>query len=215
LKKYVPEQTEGGPQKTSFVDSIKSGFRLIRHKPEMRYIFIAKALTSGTWSLALLIAFPLLIHQVTNGDVQSFGFVMASYGLGNFIGAIYFGSRIRRRLMLMLFGGYIWLGFGFIFTGIAPSIWQIMIAACFTGISGPMNDLAFIDLVQESYPVKELAKIFRLRIAVESAGTLVCTLISPWLIHMISVRNVIILCGVIWILVGAGGLVIVKDRRAL
>lgn len=208
LKKHVPADAEAGAKKTSFTDSIRSGFQLIQHKAGMRYIFFAKALTSGAWSLALMIGFPLLVHQITGGDARSFGLVMASYGVGNFIGALYFGSRIRQRLIRMLFVGYIWLGVGFVLIGMAPSLWMIVVAACLTGFSGPMNDLAFIDLVQKNFAVRDLTKIFRLRITVESAGTLFFTLISPWMISFITVRGVIIFCGIAWVIAGILGLIL-------
>lgn len=211
LIKFVPTDPET-IKRTDFKESIKASFRLIRQRAGMRYIFLAKALTSGTWSMALMIGFPLLVHNSTGGDARSFGLVMASYGVGNFAGAIFFGSRLRSRLMRMLFGGYVWLGMGFILIGIAPTIGWIVLAACFTGFSGPMNDLAFIDLVQKEFAIKDLAKIFRLRITVESAGTLFFTLISPILIKTITVRGVIVLCGTIWILVGVLGYHLLKQQ---
>ncbi|MBO9666269.1 MAG: hypothetical protein J7501_05600, partial [Bdellovibrio sp.] len=105
------------------------------------------------------------------------------------------------------FSGYVWLGLGFILIGLAPTALLIMLAAAAGGFSGPMNDLAFIDMVQKKFAVSELTKVFRLRMAVESAGTLFFMLISPWLIHISSVRTVIIGCGVVWILSGVIGLI--------
>lgn len=208
LKKYMPQHSvSAAPAKRAdFLEAITSGFKLIKDKPGMNYVFFSKAITAGTWNLALVIGFALLVHEVSHGDAQMFGFVMASYGIGNFAGALYFGSRPRTKLWFMLFSGYVWLGLGFVCIGMAPTVLLIMIAAAVGGFSGPMNDLAFIDMVQNKFAVQDLAKIFRLRMAVESAGTLFFTLISPLLIHLTSVRTVIIGCGVIWILSGVGGL---------
>lgn len=200
-------------KRIGFMDAITSGFKLVREKPGMSYVFISKAITAGTWNLALVIGFALLVHEVSHGDAQMFGLVMASYGIGNFAGALFFGSRPRSKLWFMLFSGYVWLGFGFVFIGMAPTVLLIMIAAAVGGFSGPMNDLAFIDMVQKKFAVQDLAKIFRLRMAVESAGTLFFTLISPMLIRWTSVRDVIIGCGIIWILSGVGGLLMRPDSN--
>ncbi|MBO9666270.1 MAG: MFS transporter, partial [Bdellovibrio sp.] len=103
LKDHVPETPKENVPSVSFSEALHSGFALIRSKPGMTYVFISKALTAGTWNLALMIGFALLVHQVTNGDARMFGLVMASYGVGNFAGALFFGSRPRKRLWFMLF----------------------------------------------------------------------------------------------------------------
>lgn len=208
LKKYMPAQQVSAMsvKHTDFWEAITSGFKLIEDKPGMNYVFFSKAITAGAWNLALVIGFALLVHEVSHGDAQMFGFVMASYGIGNFAGALYFGSRPRTKLWFMIFSGYVWFGLGLVLISLAPAISLIVVAAVATGFFGPMNDLAFIDMVQNRFAVQDLTKIFRLRMAVESAGTLLFTLISPLLIHLTSVRTVIIGCGIIWILSGVGGL---------
>jgi DHA3 family macrolide efflux protein-like MFS transporter len=206
LKRHLPATISDAPKKSIGVwQAITSGFHLIREKPGMSFIFFSKAVTTGPWNLALMIGFPLLVHQMTNGDAKSFGLVMASYGLGNFAGSVYFGNQLRKRLHHMLFTGYIWLGIGFVLIGVAPSLFWVIMAAALAGLSGPMNDLAFIDLMQRDFEVKDLTKVFRLRLAVEAAGTLVFTLLSPFMIKTTSVRTVIVMCGAIWVLVGAAG----------
>jgi len=206
LKAHLPAKLTDAPKKSIGVwQAIMSGFHLIRKKPGMSYIFFSKGATTGPWNLALMIGFPLLVHQMTNGDAKSFGFVMASYGLGNFIGSLYFGNQLRKRLHHMLFVGYMWLGLGFVLIGLAPSLFLVIMAAALAGLSGPMNDLAFIDLMQTEFEVKDLTKVFRLRLAVEAAGTLFFTLLSPWMIKATDVRTVIVMCGAIWVLVGAAG----------
>lgn len=209
LREAIPANvTEQQTHRPSFMQILVSGFKLVREKTGMSYIFFTKALTVGTWNLALMIGFPLLVHEMTHGDAKSFGLVMASYGLGNFAGSLYFGNRVRKRLLYLLYSGYMWLGLGFVLIGLAPSLALVIVAAALAGLTGPMNDLAFIDLMQRKFPVRDLTKVFRLKMAVESAGTLFFTLISPWLIKGLSVRTVIVFCGVVWILNGVGGFVI-------
>ena len=206
LKSHIPAKVSEAPKKSiGLCQAMTSGFHLIREKPGMTYIFFSKAATTGPWNLALMIGFPLLVHQMTNGDAKSFGLVMASYGLGNFTGSLYFGSQVRTRLHHMLFSGYMWLGLGFILIGLGPSLFWVITAAALAGLSGPMNDLAFIDLMQTEFEVKDLTKVFRLRMAVEAAGTLIFTLLSPLMIKATSVRTVIVMCGAIWVVVGAAG----------
>jgi hypothetical protein len=80
---------------------------------------------------------------------------------------------------------------------------------------GPMNDLAYIDLMQRTFPVSDLTKVFRLRMAVESLGTLIFTLASPWLIQISSIRVVMVGCGVLWIVCGGIGLLLKTSPKSL
>ncbi len=202
LGRFVPQKKILHKINTPLFESLKSSYRLISHKRGLKFLFLSKTVTAGTWSLALMIGFPLLIHQVAAGNTQMFGFVMASYGIGNFAGSLIFGSRPLKKLMFAICAGYIWLGLGFSLIGVAPTIPLIIFAAAFAGFAGPISDLAFVDLLQRKFSVGELTKVVRLRIALESAGTLVFMLISPILIKTFSVRAVILFCGLAWI--GAG-----------
>ena len=136
---------------------------------------------------------------------------MASYGVGNFAGAVYFGNRLRPRPALMMFVGYVWLGLGFLFVAKAPGISTLMAAAAFAGFSGTMNEVTFFDLVQSRFPIGELSRIVRLRLATDTTATFVLMLISPALYHWLSVRIVIALCGGLWVAVGAVGLLGFRD----
>jgi DHA3 family macrolide efflux protein-like MFS transporter len=208
LKKYIPETSEPTVHKVNFKKSVMAGFELVKSVPGMDHVFIAKAFTAGTWNLVLMIGFPLLVHEVTGGDARYFGLVMASYGVGNFIGALYFGNQERKSFWKPYFGGEAFLGLGFVAIGLAPTVNLIILAAAIAGFSGPMNDLAFIDMIQQKFKVGDITKMFRLRLAVESSATLFFTLISPWLIRSTSVRFIIIAGGVTWLICGFSGLVV-------
>jgi MFS transporter, DHA3 family, macrolide efflux protein len=212
LWKLIPEAPPAPQKSVSFSDAILSGARLARGVPGMAYLFFSKGSTAGSWSLALMIGFPLLIHEMTGGDARSFGLVMTSYGVGNLLGALFFGNLNRSRSLFCIFMGYVAMGVGFVGMGLAQSISHLMILSALTGFSGPMNDLAFIDRIQSHFPVKEMGKMFRLRMALESAAMLVTTSLSPFLIRTFSVRAVIVGSGVVWILTGLGGFIAERKK---
>ncbi len=216
LKKYLPEYVPPPKARTGFTDAVMGGFRLIQGHAGMVYVFISKALTAGAWNLSIIVGFALLVHQVSGGDARMFGLVMASYGVGNLLGALYFGNRSRasHRLLPLMYLGYVWWGVGIAAVGLAPTVSLIALAAIFTGAMGPLNDLAFIDLMQIKFSVSDLTKVFRLRMALESLGTLICTLASPWLIQMTSIRTVMVGCGVLWVVCGGVGLLLKSTRSS-
>jgi DHA3 family macrolide efflux protein-like MFS transporter len=147
------------------------------------------------------------VQQLAPNDTRSFGLVIASYGIGNFAGALYFGNHERPRSALMMFSGYIWLGLGFVLIALSPTIHWIMLSAAFTGFSGTMNEVTFFDLIQTRFPIGEITRIFRLRMATDTAAILAMMLIAPLLLRLTSVRIVIHLCGGVWILTGLFGLI--------
>lgn len=217
LKKYLPQHVPPPKARVGFGDAVMSGFRLIQERRGMMYVFISRAVTSGAWNLSIVVGFALLVHQVAGGDARMFGFVMASYGVGNLVGALYFGNRSRasHKLLWLMYMGFIWWGVGIAAVGLAPTVVWIAVASIFTGFMGPLNDLAFIDLMQRTFPVSDLTKVFRLRMALESLGTLIFTLASPWLIQMSSIRVVMVGCGVVWIVSGGIGLLLKTSSKSL
>lgn len=195
----------------SLAEAIVGGFQAVRRQKGMSYVLLSKALTGGTWNLAYTLGFALLAQEMAPGEARTFGFLMASYGVGNFLGALYFGNHPRPRPGLMMFTGYLWLGAGFVITGFCRTIPAVMVVAALSGFSGPMNDVTFVDLVQARFPIGEMTRIFRLRMALDTAATLALMLVAPTLFRLLSVRVVIALAGVLWIVVGAYGLRFVRE----
>ncbi len=111
----------------------------------------------------------------------------------------------------MMFTGYLLLGAGFALISLCRTIPWVMVVSALSGFTGPMNDVTFVDLVQARFPVADLTRIFRLRMAVDMAATLTFMLASPVLFKLLSVRIVIALCGVVWIASGAYGLSRVEE----
>jgi MFS family permease len=190
----------------SFWEATLSGFRTVRAERGMTHIMWTKAVTGGFWNLAIGLGFALLVQELAPGDVRAFGLLVASYGAGNFAGALYFGNHHRPRPAFLMFAGFALLGVGFVLMGIAPSAHWAMVAAAGAGFAGPMNDLAFSDFVQARFPIVEISRVFRLRLAVETLSTLLCMALAPTLFRVLTVRGTIILCGAVWIVSGLLGL---------
>ncbi len=70
-----------------------------------------------------------------------------------------------------------------------------------------MNEVTFFAMTQARFPHAEISHIIRLGMATDTASILFMMLISPLLLRLLCVRTVINLCGVVWILTGAIGLI--------
>jgi len=210
----VPAPAESGAVEDSFLQSALAAFRTVRKRRGMPFLFWLKAITGSTWTLAFSLGIALLVHELEGDDARAFGFAMASYGAGNFAGALYFGNHKRPDSLLLMFAGYCSLGVGFVLVGCAPGIHWLMAAAAYTGFTGPMNDLAFSDLIQARFLVHELPRVYRLRIAVETVATLLVTGVSPLIFRGLGTRGTVVACGVTWVVSGASGFMQLARLRA-
>ncbi len=203
--KALPKHVRAPRQSISFHDAIFGGFKALQKQRGMSFILLAKAVTSSTWNLAFGLGFALLVNELTPGDTRSFGMVIAAYGLGNFAGALFFGNQERPRPAHMMFVGFVWMGVGFIGLSHCRTIEWIMAWGAFAGFSGTMNEVTFFDLVQSRFPLSDIARIVRLRLATDTATSLVLYLIAPMLFRMLPVSHVIEMCGVLWVVTGLVG----------
>jgi len=179
----------------SFRDSLASGFRRVAADPLMRDLMLLRAAVAALWGLAFGLGLALFVRQLAPGDMRAFGWVVAFYGAGNFAGALYVGNMRRHRPILILCAGYLCLGLGFAVMGAIRTIPWLAAACVFAGFGGPINDVPFIDIVQSLYPVPELPKIFRLRLAVETGASLLIMSVSPLLFRSYAPETILAFCG--------------------
>ena len=195
-------------------ESLGAAWRALKRSPLMVYLVTVKSLGGGLWSLSYGLGLALLVQRLAPGNVRAFGLTIASYGAGNLAGALFIGNVPRRRPAFALFCGYLWMGAGFVAMGAAPGLGALAAACAWAGFGGPINDLPFVDIVQDLYPVAEIARVFRLRMAAETAAGLILLLLAPALFRAAPVRLVISACGVIFALFGAVGLARHAEPRA-
>lgn len=204
--------TRAIPASETMRDTLLAGVRVVRRCPLMLYLIFVKTVTGGTWNLVYTLGLALLVTQIAPNDLRAYGLVMAAYGVGNLVSALVVGNMRRHRPALILFLGYVWMGVGFVWVAMAPSISTLMAAAAFSALGGPMNDMTFLDLIQARYSLEEIPRVFRLRISVEMAATLLGMLAAPGLMRLFDVRAVIAACGVATFVVSAVGWVVFRAR---
>lgn len=214
IRKSIPAQEHvAEAEQGNFLKIFLGALSALRKKPAVFETLIAKAVTGGAWGLVYGLGMALLVHEIAPKDVQAFGLVMGAYGVGNIAGALLIGNLERKNPERMVYIGLAWLGFCFLFIGIAKSFPLLMLATALTAIGGPLNDIPFVDLTQSQVPLRDLPKVFRLRMVVENFATFVCLLISPLLFRMFEIRTVILACGFFILAVGIAGLIRMKRAK--
>ena len=199
---------EARPQAATFRESVSAGFHLVTRSREMIQMMISKCICGGTWNLAYGLGVVLLVRHIAGGEVRAYGWVLSSYGIGNIVSVVVLGNLPRVRLTRLVYLGYLVLGAGFFLMAVSPNLKWLMMAAAFTAIGGPLNDVPFIDLIQSRYSVDEIPKVFRFRMALDTGATLIGMLFAPTLFHVHSIQSVVGACGLLTFGVGLLGLVL-------
>jgi DHA3 family macrolide efflux protein-like MFS transporter len=194
-------------KRASFRESLVAGFRTLSGSREMQFVTFVKSLGGGIWSLAYGLGVALFVQKIAPGpgNVRAFGWVIASYGIGNLGCALILGNMKRKHSFAILYSGYFWMGIGFLAMGLSSNLRSLIWASAMAGFGGVMNDLPFTDLVQSRYSIHQIPQLFRLRMAGETAGTLFFMLLAPTLFRAIAVEKVLIVCGGVFFLFGAVG----------
>jgi DHA3 family macrolide efflux protein-like MFS transporter len=181
--------------KLGFIKILKSGFELSKQDAEVNRLLGFKAIMAGLWSLGYSLGIPMWVKSQEVSTLASFGWIIGAYGIGNFSSALFFGNLERKNPVLLCYGGFLALSIGFIGMGLSTGPWMMAFFAAFTAIGGPMNDLPAIDLMQSRYAVADRSKLFRFRIALETAGILMGFLVGPSLFHVFSAGSVLVVLG--------------------
>ena len=208
LRKYDSQHpTELGREKTrtTFREAILAAFKCIRTHSGMSFVLYSKTLTGGVWNLAFVLGYALLAQEIAPNDVSSFGLLVGAYGSGNIAGALFFGNRDRKRPLQLMYLGHLWIGLGFALVALVPNYHWMILCASFTGAGGPTTELGFLDILQSRLPARDITKVFRLRMALETGSALILMLASPFLFRQFGTRSVIVGCGIATIATGLLG----------
>lgn len=202
------------PARGSFRENLLSGFRAVGASPMMKDLVAVRAAVAALWGMSFGLGLALLVRSLVPGDMRAFGWTVALYGAGNVAGALFVGNIRRRRPAFILYNGYICLGLGFVAMGASPSLGWLGAASVCAGFGGPINDVPFFDLVQRTFPIADLPKIFRLRMAIETGATMLLMALSPALFRAFSPRAVLMTCGFGIAALGAAGLVVYGRKES-
>ena len=212
-KLIAHEHAPEAPKEEAVFSNLIASIKLTRTRPAVFRSLLFKSSMGAAWYLVYALGIALLIHSIASSDVKAFGLVMGAYGFGNVVSAMIIANFERKKSEQWIYCGLSLLGVGFILISIANSIPLLMLVAAITAVGGPMNDIPFTDLVQVQFPLRDLTKVFRLRMTLETLFTLLLMLASPFLFRMFGVRNVILWCGVFTFLFGLSGFLFMEKEK--
>ena len=198
-------------------DALLDGVRLIRREPTIGTLLLLNALANGPWSVALQLCIALMVqeHDPTLfgfHGLASLGLIVSAYGVGDVLGNLIAGSVRFRRPLSTMFLGYVAMGSGFALMALAvwtfdnPLLLPAMMLAGFVGgLGGPFFFIPMITRMQTAYRGSEIARVFRLRLAVMAASMLGFNLAATPLFDLLGPTLTELLFGLLILALGVGG----------
>jgi hypothetical protein len=189
------------------------GAKAMTAHPVLGYVLSTAGLLNGAWYAVFFLGVPLLLGEHDSG-LKAYGMVLSAYGCTNLAATLFFGGRdMTPRPQLQMFGGNMLVGCGLVLIGLAGLLPEraflpaIVAAAAVGAIGGPMKDIPVAVLRQTRLDRGDVAAGMRAYMASSGAGTLVAMLLAPVTVTAAGVVPAIIVCGVVYLCVGAVGLI--------
>lgn len=171
------------------LSSMAIGYRLLLFRDRvMTILMLSNAMVNGPWMVTLMLGVALLVKVYDPRflgiqDLAAYGVIMGAYGVGDLCANLYVGSVRFRRPLQVMYLGYVAMGGGFVLMALATWAVQpgwllpaMMVAAVIAGIGGPFFFIPMITRLQTVFRGADIARVFRIRLAVMAGMQLIASL---------------------------------------
>ena len=198
-------------------DALLDGARLMTSEPTTGALLMVNAVANGPWSVALQLAIALMVvehdpHLFGFHGLTALGLIIGTTGVGDVLGNLVAGSVRFRRPLSTMFLGYVAMGTGFVLMALAawglPNPWKLpgmMLSGMVAGLGGPFFFIPMITRMQTTFRGAEIARVFRVRLAVMAGSMLVFNLGATPLFDLIGPTHTELYLGLLLLGLGLGG----------
>ncbi|MBM3650437.1 MAG: MFS transporter [Alphaproteobacteria bacterium] len=206
-------------------DALLDGARLMLRERTMGALLLINAFANGPWSVALQLAITLMVvehdpHLFGFHGLAALGLIIGTTGVGDVIGNLVAGSVRFRRPLATMFLGYVAMGSGFVLIALAAwgldnpyKLPAMMLAGLISGFGGPFYFIPMITRMQTVFRGPEIARVFRLRLAVMAASMLLFNLGATPLFDLIGPTHTELWFGLLLLALGLGGYLYFRRRE--
>ncbi|CAN5677863.1 hypothetical protein BH11PSE3_BH11PSE3_26550 [soil metagenome] len=206
-------------------DALLDGARLMLSQPRTGALMMINAFANGPWSVALQLCIALMVVEHDPSlfglhGLAALGLIIGTIGFGDVMGNLVAGSVRFRRPLSTMFLGYVAMGTGF--TLVALSAWLVanpfklpamMLSGLVTGFGAPFYFIPMITRMQTVFRGAEIARVFRLRLAVMAASMLLFNLGATPLFNLIGPTHTQFYLGLLLLCLGLGGHIYFRRRE--
>lgn len=198
-------------------DALLDGARLMLRERTMGVLLLVNAIANGPWSVALQLCIALMVvehdpHLFGFHGLAALGLIIGTCGVGDVVGNLVAGSVRFRRPLSTMFLGYVAMGAGFAL--IALAAWTLdnplklpamMAAGLIAGFGGPFYFIPMITRMQTVFRGAEIARVFRLRLAVMAGSMLLFNLAATPMFDWIGPTTTEFYFGLLLLALGIAG----------
>ncbi|MFZ5782144.1 MAG: MFS transporter [Pseudomonadota bacterium] len=207
-------------------DALLDGARLMLSERTTGTLLLVNAFSNGPWSVALQLCIALMVvehdpHLFGFHGLAALGLIVGTTGVGDVIGNLVAGSVRFRRPLSTMFLGYVAMGTGFALIALAAwgldNPWKLpamMLAGLVAGFGGPFYFIPMITRMQTVFRGAEIARVFRLRLAVMAGSMLLFNLGATPLFDLIGPTHTEFYLGLLLLAVGVVGHVYFRRHEA-
>ena len=206
-------------------DALLDGARLMLSEPTTGALLLVNAFANGPWSVALQLAIALMVvehdpHLFGLHGLAALGLIIGTIGVGDVIGNLVAGSVRFARPLSTMFLGYVAMGMGFVLLALAawglPNPYKLpgmMLSGMVSGLGGPLFFIPMITRMQTTFRGAEIARVFRLRLAIMAGSMLVFNLGATPLFDLIGPTHTELYLGLMLLGLGVGGHLYYRRRE--
>jgi len=206
-------------------DALLDGARLMLRERTMGALLLVNATANGPWSVALQLCIALMVvehdpHLFGFHGLAALGLIIGTCGVGDVVGNLVAGSVRFRRPLSTMFLGYVAMGSGFAL--IALAAWTLdnplklpamMAAGLIAGFGGPFYFIPMITRMQTVFRGTEIARVFRLRLAVMAGSMLLFNLAATPMFDWIGPTTTEFAFGLLLLALGVAGYAVLRRRE--
>ena len=198
-------------------DALLDGARLMLRERTTGALLLVNAFANGPWSVALQLCIALMVfehdpHLFGFHGLASLGLIVGSCGVGDVLGNLIAGSVRFRRPLSTMFLGYVAMGGGFALIALAAwgldnpyKLPAMMAAGLIAGLGAPFFFIPMITRMQTVFKGAEIARVFRLRLAIMAGSMLFFNLVATPLFDLIGPTHTEFYLGLLLLALGLGG----------
>ena len=198
-------------------DALLDGARLMLRERTTGALLLVNAFANGPWSVALQLCIALMVfehdpHLFGFHGLASLGLIVGSCGVGDVLGNLIAGSVRFRRPLSTMFLGYVAMGAGFALIALAAwgldnpyKLPAMMAAGLIAGLGAPFFFIPMITRMQTVFKGAEIARVFRLRLAIMAGSMLFFNLVATPLFDLIGPTHTEFYLGLLLLALGLSG----------
>ena len=198
-------------------DALIDGARLMLRERTTGALLLVNAFANGPWSVALQLCIALMVfehdpHLFGFHGLASLGLIVGSCGVGDVLGNLIAGSVRFRRPLSTMFLGYVAMGTGFALIALAAwgldnpyKLPAMMAAGLVAGLGAPFFFIPMITRMQTVFKGAEIARVFRLRLAIMAGSMLFFNLVATPLFDLIGPTHTEFYLGLLLLALGLSG----------